>query len=74
MAFVMVSAFKNFDGQQWEKPTWSSMSVRLLVCYLFHLCNFKDLGDSAARLKYLRKFPKRFDRTLLGSAWTVTFY
>ena len=50
------------------------MCIRLLVAYIFHLGNYKEVTESYKRLKFLRTFPERFDENLIMPAAMITFY
>ena len=74
IAFLFRAAWKEEDSLFFVQPTFSQMTMRLLCCYLFHLGNYKDVGESYKRLKFLRKFPERFNENYIMSALMVTFY
>lgn len=59
--FILYSAFTDADNLEYERPTFNQMTLRLLCCYLFHLANYRDVSDAFKRLKYLRRFPERFN-------------
>jgi len=50
------------------------MIIRLLCCYLFHLSNYRDVGDAYKRLKFLRNFPEKFDPRYIEAAYMVCYY
>jgi len=41
---------------------------------MFHFGNYRDPSDSFKRLKFLRRFPERFDRQYITAAFLLTFY
>ena len=62
------------DGLDFVKPTFNQMTLRLICCYLFHFGNYKDVADSFRRMKFLRRFPERFDNKYVMAAWLLCFY
>ena len=46
IVIIGTAALLNQDGLSFEKPDYSIIILRLLGCYLFHACNFKDVTDS----------------------------
>ena len=50
------------------------MTVRLLVAFIFHLGNYREVQESYKRLKFIRKFPERFHENLIMSATLTTIY
>ena len=56
------------------EPNVIHMALRILTCYLFHLGNYKDMGQSFRRLKFLINYPCRFKEGFIFPAFMVTFY
>jgi hypothetical protein len=50
------------------------MTVRLLVAFIFHLGNYREVQESYKRLKFIRKFPERFNENLIMSATMIVLY
>ena len=51
---VLYSALNNEDDNEYVKPDFSNMTLRILCCYLFHLSTYGDVSSSFKRLKFLR--------------------
>lgn len=62
------------DGLYFVKPTFNQMVLRLLCSYMFHFGNYRGASDSFKRLKFLRRFPDRFDKQYVAAAFLLTFY
>lgn len=58
---IGLAAIHGTDGSEYKKPDPTSMALRLLCCYLFHLSNYSDVADSYRRLKYLVNNPNKFE-------------
>jgi len=41
---------------------------------MFHFGNYREVSDSFKRLKFLRRFPDRFDPQYVAAAFLLTFY
>ena len=62
------------DGLYFVKPTFNQMTLRLLCSYMFHFGSYREVCDSFKRLKFLRRFPERFDGKYVAAAFMLTFY
>ena len=71
---IFISEVLKDEVESFAEPTVQQMALRLLTCYLFHLGNYKDMGQSFKRLKYLVHFPCKFDKDHLLAAYLVTVY
>lgn len=74
IGFIFRQGLNDEDGLYFVKPTFNQMTLRLLCCYMFHFGNYREVSDSFKRLKFLRRFPERFDRQYIQAAFLLTFY
>ena len=74
IAFILHAAFNDEDSLRFAQPTLKNMVVRLLMAYMLHLGNYKEVSESYKKLKFLRTFPERFSEDFIMPAAMVTFY
>ena len=74
IGFILSAALTNTDGLDYVQPTTSSLALRLLCCYLFHLSNYGDVADSFRRLKYLMRNPDKISEEHIPAAFLITQY
>jgi hypothetical protein len=72
ISFILFAALTNTDGLEYVQPTTSSLTLRLLCCYLFHLSNYGDVADAFRRLKYLKENPDKIPQQNRVPAFLVT--
>ena len=72
ITFIAIAALTNTDGLEYVQPTTTSLTLRLLCCYLFHLSNYGDIADAFRRLKYLKENPDKFSPDYVIPAFLIT--
>ncbi len=71
---MAIAVFTNKDGLEFVKPTFNQMTLRIFCCYLLHFGNYREVSDSYKRMKFVRRFPERFDPEYVIAAFMLTFY
>ena len=56
------------------KPSFNQMTLRLLCSYMFPFGNYREVCESFKRMKFIRRFPERFNGKYIGAAFMLTIY
>lgn len=72
MVIVSLLFFANItDSDTFNKPTPTFFIMRLVTAYLFHIFALEDGREAYQKLKFLLRYPERFERKLRFSVLII---
>jgi hypothetical protein len=71
VVIFMLLVSSNWNSELFHKPTPSFFIMRMVTAFMFHIFALDDCREAYQNLKFLIRYPERFENQLRFSAYII---